>query len=35
MIDGWLNGRTNPVYLDEQAVRAAGAAKHLRLDPDY
>jgi penicillin amidase len=35
MIDGWLNGRTNPVYLDEQQVRAAGRAKHLRLDPDY
>jgi penicillin G amidase len=35
MIDGWLNGRTNPVYLDEHAIRTAGAAKHLRLDPDY
>jgi penicillin amidase len=35
MIDGWLTGRTNPAYLDEHEVRAAGRAKHLRLDPDY
>jgi hypothetical protein len=35
MITGWLNGRTNPAYLDEREIVAAGGAKHLRLDPDY
>ena len=35
MIDGWLNGRTNPAYLDDREIVAAGGAKHLRLDPDY
>jgi len=35
MLDGWLEGRTNPVYMDEVEVRAAGGAKHLHLDPDY
>ncbi|MCJ7739701.1 penicillin acylase family protein, partial [Candidatus Microgenomates bacterium] len=33
MIDAWTHGRTNPVYLDEQRVRTAGGAKHLRLEP--
>jgi penicillin G amidase len=35
MIDGWLHGRTNPAYLDDREIVAAGGAKHLRLDPDY
>jgi penicillin amidase len=33
-LDNWLNGRTNPVYLDEQQARAAGGASLLRLIPD-
>jgi penicillin amidase len=32
MIEGWRNGRTNPAYLEEHEVRAAGGARHLRLD---
>ncbi|MEX0992733.1 MAG: penicillin acylase family protein [Solirubrobacterales bacterium] len=32
-IGAWLDGRTNPVYADEQELRAAGSARHLRLDP--
>jgi penicillin G amidase len=35
MLEGWLNGHTNPVYFDEHELRAAGGAKQLRLDPDY
>ncbi len=34
MLEGWLAGRTNPVYLDEHELRAAGHAKHLRLEPE-
>jgi penicillin amidase len=34
MIDGWRTGRTNPAYLEEHEVRAAGGARHLRLDHD-
>jgi hypothetical protein len=34
MIEGWRTGRTNPAYLEEHEVRAAGGARHLRLDPD-
>jgi penicillin amidase len=35
LLDGWRDGRTNPVYLDESELRAAGGVKQLRLDPDY
>jgi penicillin amidase len=35
LLEGWGAGHTNPVYLDEQELRAAGGAKQLRLDPDY
>jgi penicillin amidase len=35
MLDGWLNGRTNPAYGSEYEVVAAGRAKHLRLHPEY
>jgi penicillin amidase len=35
LIDGWREGRTNPVYLDEHELRAAGGVRQLRLDPDY
>ncbi len=34
MIEGWRTGQTNPVYLEEHEVRAAGGAKRLRIDPD-
>ena len=34
MIEGWRTGTTNPVYLEEHEVRAAGGAKRLRIDPD-
>ena len=34
LIDGWLHGRTNSAYADEQALRAAGRARALRLVPD-
>jgi len=34
MIDGWLHGRTNPAYLEEHEIRAAGGARHLRLHHD-
>ena len=27
MIEGWRTGRTNPVYLEEHEVRAAGGAQ--------
>jgi hypothetical protein len=35
MLEGWRDGATNPAYLDEQEIRAAGGAGQLRLDPDY
>jgi penicillin amidase len=35
MLEGWRDGATNPAYLDEQEIRAAGGARQLRLDPDY
>jgi penicillin amidase len=34
MLEGWLAGRTNPVYFDEHELRAAGHARHLRLEPE-
>jgi penicillin amidase len=34
MIQGWLRGSTNPVLLEEHEVRAAGGARHLKLEPD-
>ena len=34
MIEGWRTGTTNPVYLEEHEVRAAGGSKRLRIDPD-
>jgi penicillin amidase len=34
MIEGWASGRTNPAYLEEHEIRAAGGARHLRLDQD-
>ena len=34
LIEDWLTGRTNPVYADDQELRAGGGARHLRLDPD-
>jgi penicillin amidase len=34
MIEGWRTGHTNPVLLEEHDVRAAGGARHLRLNPD-
>jgi penicillin amidase len=33
LIEGWRTGKTNPVYLEEHEVRAAGGAKRLRIDP--
>ena len=33
-IDGWRDGRTNPAYLDEHELRAAGRLKQLRLEPE-
>jgi penicillin G amidase len=35
LLEGWREGRTNPVYLAEHELRAAGRARQLRLDPDY
>jgi penicillin amidase len=35
LLEGWRDGRTNPCYVDEHELRAAGGARHLRLDPDY
>jgi penicillin amidase len=34
LIEGWRTGKTNPVYLEEHEVRAAGGARRLRIDPD-
>jgi penicillin amidase len=34
LIGGWLEGRSNPAYLDERALRAAGDAKLLHLEPE-
>jgi penicillin amidase len=34
LIKGWRTGRTNPVYLDERELRAAGRAHQLRLEPE-
>jgi penicillin amidase len=33
-IPGWLHGQTNPAYLEDRQIRAAGRAKQLRLEPD-
>jgi penicillin G amidase len=35
LLDGWRDGRTNPCYVDEHELRAAGGVRQLRLDPDY
>ncbi len=35
LLEGWRDGRTNPAYMDEHELRAAGGARQLRLDPDY
>jgi penicillin amidase len=34
MIEGWRTGRTNPAYLEDHEIHAAGGAKYLRLHPD-
>jgi penicillin G amidase len=34
LMGGWWSGRANPVYADEREVRAAGRARHLRLEPE-
>jgi penicillin G amidase len=34
MIEGWRSGRTNPAYLEDHEIHAAGGAKYLRLHPD-
>jgi penicillin G amidase len=34
MIDAWNAGRTNPVYVDEHELRAAGRSRQLRLEPE-
>jgi penicillin G amidase len=34
MIEGWRTGRTNPVYLEDHEIHAAGGARYLRLHPD-
>jgi hypothetical protein len=34
MIESWLHGRSNPAYLDERDVHAAGRAKRLQLVPE-
>ena len=33
-IEGWRTGRTNPAYLEDHEIYAAGGAKYLRLHPD-
>jgi penicillin G amidase len=35
LLEGWRDGRTNPCYVDEHELRAAGGVRQLRLDPDY
>jgi penicillin amidase len=34
MIDAWNAGRTNPVYVDDHQLRAAGRSRQLRLEPE-
>jgi penicillin amidase len=34
LLPAWREGRTNPPYLDERDLRAAGDARELRLDPE-
>ena len=34
LLEGWLTGKTNPVYWDERELRAAGRVRHLRLEPE-
>ena len=34
MIEAWRTGRTNPAYLEDHEIHAAGGAKYLRLHPD-
>jgi len=34
MLEGWLAGRTNPAYMDDHELRAAGHVRQLRLEPE-
>jgi acyl-homoserine lactone acylase PvdQ len=34
LITGWQDGRSNSTHLDERELRAAGGARHLRLEPE-
>ena len=34
MLEGWRTGRTNPAYLEDHEIHAAGGARYLRLHPD-
>jgi penicillin G amidase len=34
MIESWRTGRTNPAYLEDHEIHAAGGARYLRLHPD-
>jgi penicillin G amidase len=34
MLEGWQTGRTNPAYLEDHEIHAAGGARSLRLHPD-
>jgi acyl-homoserine lactone acylase PvdQ len=34
LLDDWVHGRSNPAYLDDRDVHAAGGAKRLQLVPD-
>jgi penicillin G amidase len=34
MIEGWRTGRTNPAYLEDHEIYAAGGARYLRVHPD-
>ena len=33
LIEGWRTGRTNPAYLEDHEIQAAGGAHYLRLHP--
>ncbi len=35
MLEGWRDGRTNPAYVNDLELHAAGGVRTLRLDPDY
>jgi penicillin G amidase len=34
LLDGWLHGRTNSVYLDDRELRAVGGWREMRLESD-